>query len=191
MHQPNTLNEAVELLLASMGLDLTDKDLHDTPRRVSILWEREFLAGYRMNPREILSHPVLGEDNPDSVFITNLSFHSMCPHHLLPYRGQAHIAYIPDGRLVGFGKIAQIVECFTRRLTLQERATTQIAEAIMEYLPARGAGCVMEAEQLCLAIPHDQHQNSRVLTSSFVGEFQERTDLRQKLLSSEGRASNY
>ena len=98
------------------------------------------------------------------------------------------MAYIPDGKLLGFGRIAQLVACFTQRLTLQERATHQIAQALVDFLPSRGAGCVMEAEQLCLAIPGDRHQASRVLTSAFVGELSERADLRSRLMAAVGRA---
>lgn len=175
---------AVEQLLKAMGLDpAADKELRHTPRRVAELWASEFLGGYEMRPEEILGDPVLGEEDPDAVFVTDLSFHSMCPHHLVPSRGKAHVAYIPAGRLVGFGKIARLVACFTQRFTLQERATNQIARALMDHLPARGAGCVLEAEHLCLAIPGDKHESSRVITSAFVGDFRERADLRNRLMA--------
>ena len=178
------LERAVARLLRAMGLDPDgDKELRDTPRRVASLWQSEFLAGYQLDPAAILADPVLDEENPDAVFVTNLSFHSMCPHHLMPARGKAHVAYIPAGRLLGLGKIARLVACFTQRFTLQERATHQIAQALMEHLPARGAGCVLEAEQLCLSIPGDKHASSRVLTSAFVGEFRERADLCERLMA--------
>lgn len=182
------LARAVEQLLRAMSLEPGSKDLAETPRRVAETWSREFLSGYDMDPREILASPVQGEDNPDAVFITDLSFHSMCPHHLLPFRGKAHVAYIPEGKLLGFGRVAQLVACYTHRFTLQERATTQIARALVDHLPARGAGCVMESEQLCLAIPGDKHEDSRVLTSAFLGEFRERSDLRARLMAAAGRA---
>lgn len=185
---PEAVTAALRSLLQAMGLDPDSKDLQQTPRRVTELWAQEFLAGYHMDPAEILGSPVTGEIDPDAVFITDLSFHTMCPHHLLPARGLAHVAYIPRGKIVGFGRISRLVDCFTQRLTLHERATTQIAEALMTHLNARGAGCVMEAEHLCLAIPGDRHRSSRVLTSAFVGEFKERTDLRARLMAAAGRA---
>jgi GTP cyclohydrolase I len=120
------------------------------------------------------------------VLVTDLSFHSMCPHHLLPVRGKAHVSYIPSGKLLGLGKIARLVACFTQRLTLQERATHQIAQALLEHLPAQGAGCVLEAEHLCLAIPGERHGSSRVITSAFVGAFHERPELRSRLLAALG-----
>jgi len=183
MTPTDSIAAAVEQLLRAMGLDPADTDLQHTPRRVADLWREEFLSGYHMRPEEILADLVLGETDPDAVFVTHLSFHSMCPHHLMPSRGKAHVAYIPDGRLVGFGKLTRLVACFTQRFTLQERATSQIASALMEHLAARGAACVLEAEHLCLAIPGDKHESSRVVTSAFVGEFRQRPDLMNRLMA--------
>ena len=179
----SALVSAVAALLRGCGLDPSaDSDLLHTPDRVARLWQNEFLAGYSMEPASILGDPVVGEADPDVVVVGGLRFHSMCPHHLLPYRGIAHVAYIPDGRLVGFGRLAELVDCFTKRLTLQERATFQIAEALHLHLRTKGAGCVIEAEQLCLAIPGEKHDASGVVTSAFVGEMRERPDLKSRLL---------
>jgi len=178
------LRAAVFAWLQAAGLDPThDSDLRETPARVAKLWMKEFLAGYDMDPAEILGAPVVGEADPDVVVVGGLRFHSMCPHHLVPYRGVAHVAYIPKGKLVGFGRLADLVECFTKRLTLQERATHQIAESLMNGLQAAGAGCVIEAEQLCLALPGERHDQSGVVTSAFVGEMQQRPDLKARLLA--------
>lgn len=185
MH-PNdqALSDAVAALLRAAGRDpVGDPDLVQTPRRVATLWQEEFLAGYTMDPAKILGDPVVGEADPDVVVVGGLRFHSMCPHHLVPFRGVAHVAYIPAGKLVGFGRLADLVECFTKRLTLQERATHQIAEALYQGLQARGAGCVLEAEQLCLALPGERHDQSGVVTSAFVGEMRERPDLKARLLA--------
>lgn len=183
MADQDALKAAVAALLRASGLDpSTDGDVRDTPSRVAKLWTNEFLAGYTMSPDAILSEPVVGEADPDVVVVGGLRFHSMCPHHLVPYRGVAHVAYLPAGKLVGFGRLADLVECFTKRLTLQERATHQIADALWKGLGARGAGCVIEAEQLCLAIPGEKHDRSGVVTSAFVGEMRERPDLKARLL---------
>jgi GTP cyclohydrolase I len=176
----------VAQLLRAMGLDAEDPELKDTPRRVSELWSQEFLSGYAMDPRKILSRTVPDASPPDVVLVTDLSFHALCPHHLLPFCGRAHVAYMPDDRLLGFGRIGELVACFTQRLTLQERATRQIAEALHEHLPCRGAGCVIEAQHLCLGIPGDKHSESRVVTTAFVGELRERDDLRGRLMASIG-----
>ncbi len=174
---------AVDAFLRACGLDpQVVGDLRDTPERVARLWQAEFLAGYEMSPEAILADPVVGEADPDVVVVGGLRFHAMCPHHLLPYRGIAHVAYIPNGKLVGFGRLAELVDCFTKRLTLQERATHQIAEALCINLGARGAGCVIEAEQLCLALPGEKHDASGVVTSAFVGDMRERPDLKARLL---------
>jgi GTP cyclohydrolase I len=177
------LAAAIEALLRASGLDPRSADLRETPERVATLWQTEFLAGYEMDPAAILGDPVVGEADPDVVVVGGLRFHSMCPHHLVPYRGVAHVAYLPAGKLVGFGRLADLVECFTKRLTLQERATHQIAESLCNLLGARGAGCVIEAEQLCLALPGERHDQSGVVTSAFVGEMRERPDLKARLLA--------
>ena len=183
-YNPEAISAAVAALLRAAGRDpMGDIDLKQTPERVAKLWVAEFLAGYAMDPAKILGEPVLGETDPDVVIVCGLRFHSMCPHHLVPFRGVAHLAYIPAGKLAGFGRLADLVECFTKRLTLQERATHQIAEALWQGLGARGAGCVMEAEQLCLALPGERHDQSGVLTSAFVGEMRERPDLKARLLA--------
>jgi GTP cyclohydrolase I len=176
------LTTAVEALLRAAGRDLNDADFSATPSRVARLWLEDVLIGYRVEPEQILADPVLGEADPQAVMIHNLSFHSMCPHHLLPYRGLVHVGYIPDGKLAGFGRIAELVKCFSRRLTLQERITRQIAQALIDHLGAKGAGCAIEAEQLCLALPSDEHRQSTVLTTAFLGEFERRPELREALL---------
>ena len=177
------LGAAIAAFLVACGRDPTsDPDLRQTPERVAQLWRSEFLAGYAMDPAVILADTVVGEADPDVVVVGGLRFHSMCPHHLLPYRGVAHVAYIPHGRLVGFGRLAELVDCFTRRLTLQERATSQIADALCTHLGALGAGCVIEAEQLCLALPGERHDASGVVTSAFAGEMRTRSDLKARLL---------
>jgi len=181
---PQALRAAIEALLRDSGLDpSSNPDLPGTPARVAALWQQEFLAGYDMDPARILGDPVVGEADPDVVVVGGLRFHSLCPHHLVPYRGVAHVAYLPDGKLVGFGRLADLVECFTKRLTLQERATHEIAQALWQGLGARGAGCVIEAEQLCLALPGERHDQSGVVTSAFVGEMRDRPDLKARLLA--------
>ena len=183
-HDDDPMAAAIAALLRAAGRDpVGDADLQQTPSRVARLWREEFLAGYAMDPTTILGQPVLGEADPDVVIVSGLRFHSMCPHHLVPFRGTAHVAYMPAGKLAGFGRLADLVECFTKRLTLQERATHQSAEALWRGLSAHGTGCVMEAEQLCLALPGERHHPSRVVTSAFTGDMRERPDLKARLLA--------
>lgn len=176
------LADAVEALLRAGGLDPTRADLFETPRRVAELWVREFLDGYQLDPAQVLLPSTECTTGADAVFVFDLAFHAMCPHHLVPYYGNAHVAYLPNGRIIGLGRIAQLVRCFTHRLTLQEHATRQIVDALLHHLGALGAGCVLEATHLCLGIPNDQHANNRVVSSAFVGAFEQRSDLRQRLL---------
>lgn len=176
------MEAAIRDWLEACGLRPTDGDLRETPHRVAQTWMREFLAGYHMDPAAILGELVVGEADPDVVLLTGLAFHAMCPHHLFPYRGRAHVLYVPAGKLVGFGRISELVDCFTKRLTLQERATHQIAQALCDHLGALGAGCVLEAEQLCLIVPAEKHGGSRVVTTAFTGVVRERPDLQARLL---------
>jgi GTP cyclohydrolase IA len=177
------MERAIRDWLVASGLDAMHADLASTPARVARVWAGEFLDGYSADPAQLLGELVVGEADPDVVVVTGLRFHAMCPHHMFPYRGLAHVAYLPAGKLVGFGRLGKLVECFAHRLTLQERITSQIAEALMQHLGARGAGVVLEAEQLCLALPGDKHDSSTVTTSSFLGEAAERPDIRQRLFA--------
>jgi GTP cyclohydrolase I len=177
------MERAIRDWLVACGLDPAHADLQATPARVSRVWASEFLDGYAADPAEILGELVVGEADPDVVVVAGLRFHAMCPHHLFPYRGLAHVAYLPAGKLVGFGRLGRLVECFAHRLTLQERITNQIAEALMRHLGARGAGVVLEAEQMCLALPGDKHDTSAVTTSAFLGAAAERPDVRSRLFA--------
>ena len=179
---PERMGLALRDFLDACGLPLDRPDFAQTVERVSKIWINEFLDGYQRDPAQILGLPVTGEADPDVVIVGGLSFHAMCPHHLLPYRGLAHVAYIPQGKLVGFGRLAELVDCFAHRLTLQERITHEIAQALCDHLGARGAGCVMEASHMCLAIPGDKQDQSGVVTSAFVGEMQQRPDLKARLM---------
>ena len=174
--------QAVVHFLEAAGLDPGDRDLVATPQRVVDLWCTEVLSGYDDDPASIVNEAIEGEPDTDMVLLAGLSFHSMCPHHLMPAQGKATVAYLPEGRILGLGQIARLVACCTQRLTLQERATRQVAEVLMG-VPARGAACVMEARHMCLALSGDRHDESLVVTSAFLGEFESRPDLRDRVLA--------
>lgn len=180
--RPDAFEAAVADFLRAGGQDLGHKDLVDTPTRVARLWREQFLAGERMDPAVILGDPVEGEGPTGLVIIRDLPYHGMCPHHLLPYTGRATVAYLPGTQLVGFGRLGDLVNCYTRRLTLQERACNDIVDALMAHLDARGAGCVMVGEHMCLRIPENRHR-AQVVTASFRGELQQRTELQDRLWS--------
>ncbi len=175
------LENAVKQWLDACGLDRSHKDLQETPGRVARLWERHFLAGYDLDPAAILGDPVEGEGETELVIIRDLPYHGMCPHHLMPYSGKATVAYLPGDKLVGFGRLHELVKCFTRRLTLQERACNDVADALIRHLHARGGACVMVGIHNCLGIPDNKH-DAQVVTASFRGDLRDRPDLRDRLL---------
>jgi GTP cyclohydrolase I len=174
------IEAAIAELLRACEQDLGHKDLVSTPTRVAKLWREQFLSGTAMDPAVILGDPVEGEGPTGLVIIRDLPYHGMCPHHLLPYAGRATVAYLPGTQLVGFGRLGDLVNCYTRRLTLQERACNDIVDALMRHLDARGAGCVMVGEHMCLRIPENRHR-AQVVTASFRGELQQRTELQDRL----------
>src|SRR5258706_15109017 len=155
------MRTALQNFLEACGIDTDPTDFARTATRVTEIWCAEFLAGFGEDPAVLLKDVVVGEQPPQLVIVAGLRFHSMCPHHLVPYRGLATVGYLPEAKLAPFGRLSAIVDCFTKRLTLQERATVAIAEAIRNHLGSRGSGCVMEAEQLCLALPGEKHNESR------------------------------
>jgi GTP cyclohydrolase I len=176
------IEQAVSALLAACGLDLGHKDLVGTPVRVARVWTEEFLSGFAMDPAQILGDPVEGEGASELVVVRGLPFHGLCPHHLLPYTGTASVAYLPSTRLAGFGRLGDLVTCFTRRLTLQERACNDVADALIEHLGARGAGCVMRGRHTCLSVPDNKH-GAEVITSSLRGALRDRADLQALLFA--------
>lgn len=178
---PAALREAVASLLRAAGADLSAKDFTGTPERVAKLWCDAFLVGATLDPARILGDPVLGEAPTEMVVVRELPFAGMCPHHLLPYIGRATVAYLPHDKLVGFGRLGELVRCCTGRLTLQERACNDVVDAIMRHLDARGAACIMVGEHACLRIPEQRHA-AEVVTASFRGEFRDRAELRDRLM---------
>ncbi len=157
------LEAAVGQFLAAAGVDLSDVNLKDTPARVAEAWMTEFLDGYQKSASSVLSErfPVGAKGTPSLVVVTSLHFHSMCPHHLLPYWGRAHIAYVADKAVVGFGKLSELLDVFAHRLVLQETLAAQVAGALMDHLGCQGAACVIDAKQTCLTLRGPkQHQST-------------------------------
>ena len=161
--------------LAGVGLELLGEDpsregLQKTPRRIGK--SLQFLTkGYKEDPKAILSSALFKEDYRQMVVVKDIDFYSLCEHHLLPFFGKVHVAYIPNGKITGLSKIARVVEVFARRLQVQERLTTQIKDCIQETLEPLGVMVVIEAEHLCMQMRGVQKQHAMTVTSDFTGAF--------------------
>ena len=172
----------VRLLLRLMGEDPNREGLKRTPLRVkqSLKYLTE---GYRKHPAKVLNRSFKKVKHDEMVIVKDIDFFSLCEHHLLPFFGRCHIAYLPDKRIIGLSKLPRLVDAFARRLQVQERLTTQIAEAIAEHLQPRGVACVMEASHLCLMMRGVQKQNTRAVTSSMLGAFRSDVKTRSEFLT--------
>ena len=165
---PGAMSKSIRGFLQAAGLDLRDADLKETPQRVAKAWLEDYLDGYLADPKKILAelHP---SKSREMVIARNIDFHSMCPHHLLPYRGVAHVAYLPKNGVVGFGKLVEIVDAFAHRLILQEQIAEEVTDALMKHLGARGAACLLDAEQGCMTMRGSKRRGARTVTRSFKG----------------------
>lgn len=170
-------NHIIELL----GEDITREGLEKTPMRVAKAMS--FLTqGYNMNAEEIINSAKFKEAYREMVIVKDIELFSMCEHHMLPFFGKAHIAYIPDGYITGLSKLARVVDCFARRLQVQERMTHQILEAVQNALNPIGVAVVIEAKHLCMMMRGVQKQNSVTTTSAFSGIFQKEEKTRSEFL---------
>jgi GTP cyclohydrolase I len=159
---------AIGDLLRACGIAPEGAHTGHTARRVRELWERRLLGGYALDAAAVLGEG-FADPRQDMVVVRGIAVHGVCPHHLVPFRGVAHVAYVPGGRLHGFGRIARMVDAIGHRFTYQEWMTRDIAEALVAHGKARGAACVIEAEQLCLLLGEDRRGDERVYTQAFAG----------------------
>lgn len=157
--------------LEFIGEDPTREGLLETPRRVVKSWKKLF-EGYDKDPKEILS-TVFTQKYDEMVLLKDIELYSTCEHHMIPFVGKCHIAYIPDGKVVGLSKLARLMECFTRRLQIQEKLTNQIVDAIDEHLKPKGVACIIEAKHFCMCSRGVEKQNSSMVTSALRGVFHE------------------
>lgn len=158
----------VRSLLDEIGEDPTRPGLVRTPSRVASSL-RYLLSGYALNLDDLVNGAIFEEPYSEMVVVKDIEVYSLCEHHLLPFFGKAHVAYIPDGRILGLSKIPRLVDMFARRLQIQERLTTQIGDALQSVLDPQGAGVVIEATHLCMAMRGVEKQNSSAVTSSLTG----------------------
>ncbi|MCL2184115.1 MAG: GTP cyclohydrolase I FolE [Chitinispirillia bacterium] len=162
--------EIVKKIIESVGEDPSREGLLGTPGRVARAWGH-LMQGYAQDPGEILGKAIFSEDCDQMVIVRNIEVYSMCEHHMLPFFGKCHIGYIARGRVYGVSKLARLVDCFSRRLQLQERLTRQVAESLMGPIAAEGVGVVIEAQHLCMMMRGVSKQNSVMVTSSMLGSF--------------------
>lgn len=175
------LEAAVREMLIALGEDPDREGLIETPARVAKAYA-EMTAGLRADPRVHLQ-TMFNEQYDEVVLLRNIEFHSMCEHHLLPFSGRAHVAYVPDGRVVGLSKLARLVEGYARRPQVQERLTTQVADALMEELKPLGAACIIEASHTCMTVRGVKKNNAVMVTSALRGKFNENDAARAELLA--------
>ncbi|MBL7691179.1 MAG: GTP cyclohydrolase I FolE [Flavipsychrobacter sp.] len=165
-----SLKKAYTSIISAVGEDPAREGLLKTPERMAKAMQ--FITqGYNMNAADIINSAKFHEDYSEMVIVKNIELYSLCEHHLLPFFGKAHIAYIPNGVITGLSKLAHVVECYSRRLQVQERLTHQILDVIQETLNPIGVGVVIEAQHLCMMMRGVQKQNSVTTTSAFSGQF--------------------
>lgn len=164
------LSDLYQRILEGIGEDPQREGLQKTPQRAAKAFQ--FMTqGYQQDLAQLVNNAVFETEYDDMVIVRDIEFYSLCEHHLLPFFGQAHIAYIPDGKILGLSKFARITDMFARRLQVQERLTTQIAEAIQETLTPKGVAVVLEAKHLCMMARGVEKQNSNMVTSHVLGAF--------------------
>jgi GTP cyclohydrolase I len=169
-------------LLEAIGEDPSREGLVRTPSRAARAFE--FLtAGYRQSLDELVNQAIFESEASEIVLVKDIELYSMCEHHLLPFTGRAHVAYIPDGKVIGLSKVARIVDMFARRLQIQENLTMQVADALMQTLHPRGVGVVIEAKHLCMMMRGVEKQNSVMTTSCLLGTFKEDARTRSEFLA--------
>ena len=176
------MEETFRNLLEAIGEDPQREGLLRTPSRAARAFE--FLTnGYRQDLDEIVNKAVFSSEASEIILVKDIELYSMCEHHLLPFIGRAHVAYIPNGKVIGLSKIARIVDVFARRLQIQEQLTVQIADALMKCLEPSGVGVVVEAKHLCMMMRVVEKQNSVMKTSCLLGSFKEDARTRSEFLS--------
>jgi GTP cyclohydrolase I len=176
------MEEAVRSILKALGEDPDREGLARTPQRVANALM--FLTkGYQMDPEKVINDALFTEDYEEMILQKDIDFYSLCEHHLLPFFGKAHVAYIPHHKIVGISKLARLVDVYARRLQVQERLTNQIATIIMEKLDPLGVAVVIEAEHLCMRMRGVEKQNSFIVTSTLLGAFRTRQDTRAEFMN--------
>ena len=174
------IQEGVRLILEGIGEDVNREGLRETPDRIARMYE-EIFAGLDMDCEEILSK-TFTVDNDEMVIVKDITFYSTCEHHFMPFYGKAHVAYIPNGKVVGLSKLARAVEVYAKRPQIQEQLTGQVADALMKYLAPKGVIIMMEAEHMCMTMRGVKKPGSKTVTFAMRGVFEEDESLTNRLL---------
>ena len=182
MVENEKIADLTKLLLREIGEDPNREGLIKTPSRVSKAWGF-FSRGYNQDVDQIINDAIFNEDAKDMVVVRDVEFFSLCEHHLIPFFGKAHVAYIPNGKVVGLSKIPRIIDMFSRRLQVQERLTRQIAETMQDVLEPIGVAVIMEGQHMCMQMRGVEKQNSLTTTSSMLGKFRQSDRTRAEFLS--------
>ncbi|NDJ85183.1 MAG: GTP cyclohydrolase I FolE [Chloroflexi bacterium] len=175
------IEQSVRTILESVGEDPDRDGLLKTPDRVARMYD-ELLAGYRTDPEKLINDALFDVDYQDMVIVKDIEFYSLCEHHMLPFIGKAHVAYIPNGKVVGLSKIPRIVDLFARRLQVQERMTKQIAEFMMAVLKPHGVAVVVEGAHMCAMMRGVKKANARMITSAMQGVFRDDVKTRAEFM---------
>jgi len=177
----DVMAENFRSIIDELGEDVGREGLVDTPVRAAKAMH--FLTGgYRQNLDELINKAVFTSDTDEMVIVSNIEMYSLCEHHMLPFIGKCHVAYLPQGKVLGLSKIARIVDYFARRLQIQEVLTKQVAECVLDAIDARGVGVVIEAQHMCMMMRGVQKQNSVMTTSCMLGAFREHSPTREEFL---------
>jgi len=175
------MEELIRELLKEIGEDPQREGLERTPTRVAKAWEY-LTSGYRQDVEAVLNEALFTEEYDEMVVVKDIDLYSVCEHHLLPFFGKCHIAYMPSKKIVGLSKLPRLVEMFARRLQVQERLTTQIAQTLNDVLQPRGVAVVIEALHLCMLMRGVEKQNSKAVTSAMLGAFRDRPETRAEFM---------
>lgn len=172
----------MQQILGHLGEDPGREGLLDTPKRYAKAM-RYLTSGYSMDVKKIVGKALFSQDSSEIVLVRDIELFSLCEHHLLPFWGKAHVAYLPNGKIIGLSKIPRIVDVFARRLQVQERLTTEISETLMELLGAHGVAVIIEASHMCMMMRGVEKQSSSTITSSMLGTFRNNPMTRQEFLA--------
>lgn len=183
------LERSITSILSAIGEDVEREGLLRTPHRVAKSYE-ELLSGYRMDPKALINEAVFNVAYDEMVIVRDIEFYSLCEHHMLPFVGHVHVAYIPSDKVIGLSKIPRMVDLFSRRLQVQERMTTQIAEYINVVLNPKGVAVVAEGLHMCMMMRGVKKQKARMTTSSMVGAFRDNLSTRMEFLNSISRSTD-